>query len=356
VANDQVTIKQFAFQAPAIRVTVGTTVRWSNDDDSAHTVTADANQEAVAPQPVFAFDSGLMPKGANFSTTFTQPGTYTYHCNLHLGMAGSVVVTPANVLAAFSSTTQGAPDLQAAVADSLGQQALRVPGTTIDPTGDATVVYALRNTASSVEGLRSDARADILAVLAATYQSADAPRIRTVTVLGTYATPDEPRPEVVMRATLSADRARSLRWDHLQADQLASVLDEWWEHPGLTTGDTLPSAATDVAAAADTSAVSTTDVRGRIELMLVHLNEVLYALEQRDRSMAAAAMGHFSGRWTEAADSIEALYAGPYATLDADRQVAEGMLARADAPTVDGAANAVRELRDRLLDLDFDLR
>jgi hypothetical protein len=231
-----------------------------------------------------------------------------------------------------------------------------VPGTTIDPTGDATVVYALRDNTSSVEGLRSDARADILAVLAATYQSADAPRIRTVTVLGTYASADEPRPEVVMRATLSADRARSLRWDHLQADQLTSVLDEWWEHPGLTTGDTVPSAATAVSAAADGSVLSAADVRGQIELMLVHLNEVLYALEQRDQSMAEAAMGHFSGRWTEAAGSIEALYAGPYVTLDADRQVAEAMLAQADAPTVDGPANAVRELRDRLLDLDFDLR
>ena len=60
-------------------------------------------------------------------------------------------------------------------------------------------------------------------------------RASVVTVSGTYASPDEPRPEVVMRATLSADRARSLRWGHLQADQLASVLDEWWGHPGLTT-------------------------------------------------------------------------------------------------------------------------
>ncbi len=72
------------FYAPAtFQANVGQTVTWVNRDTQAHTVTSDT--------PLF--DSGIMESGLTFKTTFTQPGTYTYHCSLHPWMKATVVVT-----------------------------------------------------------------------------------------------------------------------------------------------------------------------------------------------------------------------------------------------------------------------
>jgi plastocyanin len=61
-----------AYAPNPITVAAGTTVTWSNNDSTAHTVTSNGG----------AFDSGAIGAG----------GTYPYHCGLHPGMVGSVVV------------------------------------------------------------------------------------------------------------------------------------------------------------------------------------------------------------------------------------------------------------------------
>lgn len=70
------------FQDERIEVPVGTTVEWSNDDQVAHTVTADYN----------AFDSGNLESGQIWRYTFTRVGTFGFHCTLHPFMKGSIVV------------------------------------------------------------------------------------------------------------------------------------------------------------------------------------------------------------------------------------------------------------------------
>lgn len=67
-----------------ISLAVQATVKWRNLDDVAHTVTADN----------LSFTSASMGKTFTYSHTFTQPGTYNYHCTIHPGMVGSIVVTP----------------------------------------------------------------------------------------------------------------------------------------------------------------------------------------------------------------------------------------------------------------------
>lgn len=62
---------------------VNNTVEWMNSDQAAHTVTADSG----------LFVSGAIDPGQNWSYTFTTPGTYTYHCDYHYWMTGTVVVT-----------------------------------------------------------------------------------------------------------------------------------------------------------------------------------------------------------------------------------------------------------------------
>jgi plastocyanin len=80
-AEATVSIVDFAFDAPALEIAVGTTVTWTNDGQALHTVTG-----------TFA-DSGVIQSGETFSFTFTEAGTFDYACQLHPQMTGQVVVT-----------------------------------------------------------------------------------------------------------------------------------------------------------------------------------------------------------------------------------------------------------------------
>lgn len=84
-SHANVDIKDYAFQKPAVTVTVGTTVTWTNRDDDPHTVTADDK----------SFDSKGLGNGDSWSHTFTKPGTYPYHCSAHPFMKGTIIVTGA---------------------------------------------------------------------------------------------------------------------------------------------------------------------------------------------------------------------------------------------------------------------
>lgn len=81
-ANNEVSIEGFAFSQDTITVSPGDTVTWINNDNTPHTVTADDN----------SFDSGTLTRGDTFSRVFTEPGTYTYHCEPHPNMTGTVIV------------------------------------------------------------------------------------------------------------------------------------------------------------------------------------------------------------------------------------------------------------------------
>jgi plastocyanin len=88
---DSVSIIDFEFSPATITVPVGTTVTWTNDSASGaeHTTTSDVQGTANS------WDSGITTKGQTFSHTFTQAGTFTYHCNVHTFMRGTVIVTAA---------------------------------------------------------------------------------------------------------------------------------------------------------------------------------------------------------------------------------------------------------------------
>jgi len=77
-----VTMAGMAFSPGTITVSAGTMITWKNNDNMAHTVTADDN----------SFDSGNIGAGSSYSRTFSVAGTYNYHCTIHAGMNGKVVV------------------------------------------------------------------------------------------------------------------------------------------------------------------------------------------------------------------------------------------------------------------------
>jgi plastocyanin len=78
----EVEIEDFAFTPATVTVKVGTTVKWGNKDNVRHTITGDDG----------TWGSGPFSKGETFTFTFTQAGTYTYHCSPHPAMKGTVIV------------------------------------------------------------------------------------------------------------------------------------------------------------------------------------------------------------------------------------------------------------------------
>ncbi len=86
VEATSVTIQNYAFDAPVIKVKVGTAVTWTNKDGVKHNVNPDS--------PSADFPVGkLIGNGETYSFTFTKAGTYSYHCMPHPYMKGTVVVT-----------------------------------------------------------------------------------------------------------------------------------------------------------------------------------------------------------------------------------------------------------------------
>jgi plastocyanin len=77
-----ITIQSFSFGGVS-SVTVGTTVTVTNDDSVPHTVTADDG----------SFDTGTIQPGDSAQITLDAAGTFTYHCNIHGSMTGSITVT-----------------------------------------------------------------------------------------------------------------------------------------------------------------------------------------------------------------------------------------------------------------------
>jgi plastocyanin len=72
-----------SFSPNPVKVKVGETVTWINDDSGIHTVTS---KDGV-------FDSGMVGEGQSFSFAFDKAGEYSYHCEPHPSMVGTVVVT-----------------------------------------------------------------------------------------------------------------------------------------------------------------------------------------------------------------------------------------------------------------------
>ncbi|MFK0018980.1 plastocyanin/azurin family copper-binding protein [Streptomyces sp. NPDC090798] len=85
VSGDAVAIKNFAFSPATLKVKVGTTVTWTNQDTDAHTVTS-----AGSGGPLH---STALNTHATYSYTFTKPGAYSYLCTIHPFMTATVEVT-----------------------------------------------------------------------------------------------------------------------------------------------------------------------------------------------------------------------------------------------------------------------
>jgi plastocyanin len=80
--SEKVDIVEFTYQPDPVVVQVGGKVIWQNQDTAPHTATADDG----------SFDTGTIEKGKIGSETFKQAGTFTYFCEIHPTMHGTVEV------------------------------------------------------------------------------------------------------------------------------------------------------------------------------------------------------------------------------------------------------------------------
>jgi plastocyanin len=83
----RVSLKDLAFHPGNVAVHEGQAVRWTNDDNVAHTVVATSGA---------SFDSGTLDpgKGAFYETTMRNAGAVAYHCTIHPNMTGTIKIVP----------------------------------------------------------------------------------------------------------------------------------------------------------------------------------------------------------------------------------------------------------------------
>jgi len=82
IVSGSSTLTTTAYSPNPVNIAVGGTVSWMNNDNTAHTATANNG----------GFDSGNIAPGASFSRTFTTAGSFPYKCTIHPGMVGTVNV------------------------------------------------------------------------------------------------------------------------------------------------------------------------------------------------------------------------------------------------------------------------
>lgn len=82
VRAEKVEIVDFAYDPDPVTIAEGGKVIWINRDSAPHTATADDG----------GFDTGTLEEGKLKSETFKEPGEYTYFCEIHPSMHGTVEV------------------------------------------------------------------------------------------------------------------------------------------------------------------------------------------------------------------------------------------------------------------------
>jgi nitrite reductase (NO-forming) len=90
IVKGAATLANKAFSPDHVKIKVGNTVIWTNNDNNIHTVTSGV---ANTPNAGEVFDSGLtslISPSKTYSHKFTNAGEFTYFCRLHPTMVGEI--------------------------------------------------------------------------------------------------------------------------------------------------------------------------------------------------------------------------------------------------------------------------
>ena len=78
-----ITIDDNGYSPVSLTVKKGTNVTFKNEGSEMHTATADNS----------IFNTGDIAPGASKTVNITAAGTYTYHCNYHTTVTGTLIIT-----------------------------------------------------------------------------------------------------------------------------------------------------------------------------------------------------------------------------------------------------------------------
>lgn len=84
---NEIFISSMAFSPASKIISAGTTIKWTNKDNSTHTVTS-----GIPGTPSGVFNSGNFGQNGEFSFKFDQAGTFKYFCNIHTSMTATIIV------------------------------------------------------------------------------------------------------------------------------------------------------------------------------------------------------------------------------------------------------------------------
>jgi plastocyanin len=138
-ASASVSMANRAFSPGNVSIAAGGTVTWTNNDGASHTATANDR----------SWDSGILRQGGTFSRTFPTAGAFSYLCELHPEMTGTVTVsgTP-SATATPSPTATATPTATSTATPSPTATASAAP--TAAATTPATAAAAAANVAAGI--------------------------------------------------------------------------------------------------------------------------------------------------------------------------------------------------------------
>ena len=76
------TLATAAFVPNPATLSAGGVVTWMNTDTTTHDMVSDTG----------LWDSGRMAPGASYQFTLSSKGSFPYHCSIHPGMTGTIIV------------------------------------------------------------------------------------------------------------------------------------------------------------------------------------------------------------------------------------------------------------------------
>ena len=85
--TNEILMQNIAFSPASKTISVGTTIKWTNKDNTTHDVIS-----GTPGNPSGLFNSGDLGANREFSFTFNQAGTFQYYCSHHSGMTGTIIV------------------------------------------------------------------------------------------------------------------------------------------------------------------------------------------------------------------------------------------------------------------------
>jgi len=127
-----VNLGDLTFTPKDVTISVGDSVRWSDESDAPHSIVADSGEFSYMANCNPIVSATCMSRGQTFEHKFNNAGKFDYHCTVHKeqGMVGTVRVQPV----AVSTTTRSTATTRASATTAPGATTSTARGATTTTT------------------------------------------------------------------------------------------------------------------------------------------------------------------------------------------------------------------------------